>query len=356
MRSLVARVDAWCRRGDLTLHDLAWFRIIFSGGILLTLQPTGALSRRPPERFDPPPGPFVLFESLPSLFVLEGIELVTALLAALLLVGLHTRAVSILLSLSLMTGFGLTYSYGHISHTILLALTPFLMAFSSWGEIMSVDASRAGRTPARDDVAQWPMRFLAVTIALAFATAGWAKILSGWLDPHTHAVQGHFVRGVLRDRRNDWLAPDVIDLHFGHLWEAADWFAVLLEAGLLVAVLWWRSFRVGIAVAALFHVGILLLMNIAFSWNLLAYAAFVRWEAIVRWNPRVQLRRSWGYGVGLSIGVTAFLFHAWVGQELQKDVRTALILLGGAAGAIYLGLLGARLGRMLRRRPTRVHV
>lgn len=197
------------------------------------------------------------------------------------------------------------------------------------------------------------MRFLAVMVALAFATGGWAKLRTGWLDPGTHAVQGHFVRSVVRNGRNDWLAPEVIDLHLGRLWEVADWFTVLLELGLVVAVIWWRSFRVGIAVATLFHVGILLLMNIEFSWNILPYAAFVQWGVIVRWSPSVRLRRSVGYVVALCLGVLAYVFHEWRGPEFQKDVRIAFIFVGGAVGAIYLGYVAVHVGRAVRaRRPA----
>lgn len=348
MNSIVARIDAWCRRGDLTLDDIALFRIIYSAGVLLTLQPLGVLTRRPPERFDPPPGPMMVFESLPPHAVLEGLEFLTVTVAALLLLGLHTRAMSIMLGLALMTGFGLTFSYGNTSHTILLVVVPFVMAFSAWGDARSVDAFRGRRDSESGDVAQWPMRFLAVMIALAFATAGLAKLMSGWLDPGTHAVQGHFVRSYYKNRRKDWLAPEVIDLHLGRLWEAVDWFTVALELGLLIAVLWWRSFRVAIAIATLFHLGILLMMNIEFSWNILAYAAFVRWGLIVGWKPRIRVRPSLGYAVALTIGTSAYYLHEGLGPQFQRDVRTALIFLGGASGAIYLAYLAVQFGALVR--------
>jgi uncharacterized membrane protein YphA (DoxX/SURF4 family) len=349
---IVARVDAWCRSGDLTVDDIAWFRIIFSTGLLLTLQPFGSLSVRPPERFDPPLGPFMLFDTLPSHGALEALEVLIAVLAGFLLVGLHTRTVSIVLALALMTGFGLSYSFGKIDHTIVLVLVPAVMAFSAWGDARSVDADRRPRDVDQREVEQWPMRFLAVLIALSFATAGWAKLRSGWLDLDSHAVQGHFVRSYYTNDRTDWLAPEVVHVHLGPMWELADWFTVALELGLVVAVVWWRLFRVAISVAALFHVGILMLLNIVFSWNILGYAAFVRWGSIVRWEPRARLRRIWGYVVALPAGAGAYVLHEWAGPELQRGSRTTLIFLGGAAGAIYLVV---QVGRLFRaRQPARI--
>jgi uncharacterized membrane protein YphA (DoxX/SURF4 family) len=334
---MVARVDAWCRRGDFTVEDIAWVRIIYCAGLLLTLQPLGTLSSRPADRFDPPPGPFMLFDALPSHTLLEGLEVATALLAALLLFGLHTRTVSILLSLALMGGFGLTYSFGKIDHTIVLVLVPATMAFSSWGQALSIDGSRRRTEP--PEPKQWPTRLLAVMIGLSFTTAGWVKIRSGWLDPSTHAVQGHLARGYFNKGRTDWLAPEFIDLHLGRLWEAADWLTLALEFGLVLTVFWWRLFRVAIAVAALFHLGVILLLNISFSWNLLGYAAFFRWATILP-IPRtgIRLERWRGWLLALVVGMSMYALHQELGPGFQHDVRTAFVFVGGAAGATYLAV------------------
>lgn len=340
MRTTVARIDAWCRRGDLTVEDIAWLRIIFAGGLLLTLQQLGSLSNRPAERFDPPPGPFMLFQTLPPHAALEGLEIATAVLAALLLFGLRTRTVSVLLAVALMTGFGLTFSFGKINHTIVLVLLPALMAFSAWGDAKSVDADRSRREADHPAVAQWPMRFLALLIGLSFVTAGWAKLRSGWLDPDTHAVQGHFVRNYYNNGRNDWLAPDIVGLDLGAWWEVADWFTVALELGLVLTVFRWGLFRAAVALTALFHVGILMLMNIEFSWNMFGYAACFRWSSILPTPARgVRLRRSVGYVVAVSVGLAAYAVHEWAGPEFQHDARTAIVLIGGAAGAVYLAFL-----------------
>jgi uncharacterized membrane protein YphA (DoxX/SURF4 family) len=344
MRATVARVDAWCRRGDFTVNDIAMFRILFAGGVLLTLQPLDWIASLPAEQFNPPPGPMMLISGFPPHALLEKLEVVTAILAALLLLGLWTRTVSILLALALMTGFGLVYSVGKIDHTIALVLVPATMAFSAWGQVMSFDARSAPRDTTPMGIAQWPMRLLAVMIGLSFVTAGWSKIRTGWLDPNTHAVQGHFARGYFAEGRTGWFAPHVIDLRLGRLWEVADWFTVALELGLVLAVFSWRWFRAAIAVATLFHLGVLLMMNIVFSWNIFGYGAFVRWNAVLPARTHTgRFSRPLGCALAVGIGALAYVLHEALGPHLQLDVRIVVIMAGGTMGAAYLGMQVARL-------------
>ena len=311
------------------------FRIFAGLTLLLTLQQVGWIADVPASRFDPPPGPMSVFSSVPPRAALELLELATAVLAALLVLGIRTKTVSILLALALATGFGLIYSFGKIDHTIVTVLVPAVMAFSGWGRALSVDAARDHAVDR--PVEQWPMRLLALMIGLSFMTAGVAKLRTGWLDLDTHAVQGHFARGSFSGERAEWLAPQLIDFHVGRLWEAADWFTVALELGLLLTVFWWRLFRIAIAVAALFHVGVLLMMNIAFSWNLVGYGAFVRWSTFLPTvKGQARLSRLVGYAVALVVGIGTYLVHDRVGPGLQLDVRTGIILLGSAIGTVYL--------------------
>lgn len=340
----MARVDAWCRRGDFAVNDLAVFRVLFAGGVLLTLQPVQWIASLPDNQFNPPPGPMMLLKAFPSRIPLEGLEVVTAVLAAALLLGLCTRTVSILLALALMTEFGLVFSIGKIDHSIALVLTPATMAFSAWGDALSFDSCVRRRDAKPKEVAQWPMRLLAVMIGLSFVTAGWSKLRSGWLDPHTHAVQGYFVHGYLAGGRTGWFASHAMDVQLGRLWEVADWFTVGLELGLVLTVFSWRWFRVAIAVATLFHLGVLLLMNIVFSWNMFAYGALVRWNAKVP-APMLTVRPSMTLGgvLAVVIGVLTYALHEALGPQLQLEVRMVIIWFASAVATFYVGVQAARL-------------
>jgi len=175
--------------------------------------------------------------------------------------------VSLLLALVMMTGAGLSFSFGKIDHGIFVILVPLVLAFSGWGGARSVDAhlaARDGRPPL--EPSQWAVRLLAFMMGLAYLTAGLAKLRSGWLDPHTHGARGHFVEKYVEMNRDELLAPLFLRIHdVGLFWEALDWFTVALECGFVVTVLWWRTLRLAVACAALFHLGVLLIMNIQFS-------------------------------------------------------------------------------------------
>ena len=353
MRKTVEGVDAWARRGDFTVQDIAVFRIVFGAFVLLTLFDVGQVSDSPAAEFHPPLGPMRFFSEVPPHAALEALELAAAILAALLVFGLWTRAVSFVLALALMTGFGLTYSFGKIDHTIVLVLVPATMAFSAWGTALTVGMGRDRPDPEADSlaIAQWPMRLFALTIALAFVTAGSAKLRSGWLDIHNHATEGHFIRGYFSNGRDDWLGPLFLRLHVGPVWELFDWLTVALELGLILAVLTWRSLRIGVAAAAIFHLGVLLMMNIPFHANVVGYGAFVRWSSFVpmsRW-PRILISRTQGLASALVVGTLMYVLHNWV-DRLSEIAGIACIFVGAGIGVVYLAVQTAHGLSALRRR------
>jgi hypothetical protein len=360
MRRVVERVDAWCRRGDFAVEDLARYRIIYGVLALLGLRGYSGIADQPEAQFDPPPGPIMLFDSIPPQATLEALEIVIAVLVVFLIMGFKTKAASLLLAAAMITGTGLSFSFGKINHDIFLILVPAAMAFSGWGGAMSVDAHLAARSGRpRIEASQWAVRLLAFMIGLAFLTAGLAKLGAGWLDPHTHAARGLFLRGYVVGDRDEGLAPLFLRVHdIGILWEALDWFTVALECGLVVAVLWWRTFRIGIAFAALFHLGILLIMNIQFAANIVAYGAFVRWNQIAPTTSGSTIPLSqpvaWVLGLGLGFGL-----YRLNNSELERFIPSIggvqMLFIGAAVAVIFLAgqaWLGLRALRRLRTSPT----
>ncbi len=355
MSAMLERVDAWCRRGDFTVEDLARYRIIYGVLALLGLRGYGGIANQPEAQFDPPPGPIMLFDSVPPRAALEVLEILIAVLVVFLIMGFKTKAACLLLAIAMMTGTGLSFSFGKIDHGIFLILVPLAMAFSGWGGAMSVDAylsARSGRP--RIEASQWAMRLLAFMIGLAFLTAGTAKVWGGWLDLHTHAARGYFLQGYVVGDQDEILAPLLLRVHdVGILWEALDWFTVALECGLVVAVLWWRTFRIGIAVAALFHLGVLLMLNIQFSPNIVAYGAFVRWNAIAptRAASGIPLTQAFAWVLGLGLGYAAYSLNNSEFERFIPSVGGVELLLIGAAVAVTFLAWQAWFGlRVLRRR------
>jgi hypothetical protein len=198
------------------------------------------------------------------------------------------------------------------------------------------------------------MRLLAFMIGLAFLTAGTAKVFAGWLDLHTHAARGYYLRGYVVGDKDEFLAPLFLRVHdIGVLWEALDWFTVALECGLIVAVLWWRTFRIGVAFAALFHLGVLLVMNIQFSANIVAYGAFVRWNLIAPTTSRsaIPLSQPVAWVLGLALGYGAYSLNNSEFERFIPSIGGVEMLFIGAAAAVLFLAGQAWLGlRALRRR------
>ena len=127
---------------------------------------------------------------------------------------------------------------------------------------------------------------------------------------------------------------------------------MIAEAALVVLVFTWRSWRIGLAVMCLFHVGVLITLTIAFWQNVVAYSSFLLWSRL----PLPKLRsvpRTWPIaaapvvvvagGLGVWWAVTAFgPATSWLGP--------VIVLAGGAVAVVYLaGLILRGLGRVVRR-------
>lgn len=151
------------------------------------------------------------------------------------------------------------------------------MAFSGWGNAYSYDAS-SGRSEEKPKA--WPLALMALLIGFAMFTAGYAKLMGGWLDGNTQAVQGHVLRNVHALGRDSLLAALFAGFENALFWEALDWTTVFFEIGFLAAVLHPVSMRCFTAMAVLFHFGIMPVMNISFTTNLAAYAVLFRWRRL----------------------------------------------------------------------------
>lgn len=349
MRSRIEQIDRWCRSGDFTARDLAIYRTLYGTAMLLYYPNPRRLINLSVDSFQPPLGPMRLFSHLPSLQVLDVLAYATTACAALLVVGLWTRLASAGIAVMLIIGIGLSNSYGKIDHPYLMFIVPSVMLFSDWGR------SRT-RMDQNLPVSQWPMRLLALIIGLGFFAAGLAKVYGGWLNPHTHAVQGYVVGTYVINGQDGWLAPTFAGVTSGPFWEALDWLTVLLECGLVFAALSWLTFRIGIAAATLFHLGVMLMLNIAFAPNVIAYGAFVRWGRLLpvpRWRFRLSGPVAALVAAGLAVGAFQLRVHA-----MTPNIGPTVIFVGAAIGAGYLMwvALTARKRIASARRTSRVTV
>jgi len=272
---------------SVTAEGLGLLRIISSLFILFFLIPgqgTGHfayLADIPSDFFAPPPGPLMLLDGFPSVAVFQFLH--TLLLFALfaMLLGYRTKLASIAAGLSILLLQGFVFSVGKVNHEIVVALVPFLMAFSNWGAVFSLDSIRRGHD---SRVESWPVTLLALFVGFMMFTAGFPKILGGWLDPSTQAAQGHLLNQFFVRERQAFLAGYMVQFDSVIFWELLDWATVIFEIGFLVAVINSRWFRYFVVFAVLFHFSTMMTLNIAFLPNFLAYAVFLNWDKIYQTN------------------------------------------------------------------------
>jgi hypothetical protein len=189
-------------------------------------------------------------------------------------------------------------------------------------------------------------------------TAGFAKVLGGWLNPFTQATQGHVARQVFVHGRRDLLAPWALSVDEALLWELLDVATVAFEVGFLVAILHPATTRLFAAGAILFHTGVMLTMNIAFVFNFIVYAAVFPWArlaAVLRGAvrlPRVSLPSGAGVGLVLATSALAYVIGSpvlWLNEAVAftSDLTVTDLL------AVLLAWTGVLAGTLLLRKRTR---
>jgi uncharacterized membrane protein YphA (DoxX/SURF4 family) len=332
-------------------QQLSLARIVFAASMLFLIGVPSFewIAGTPDIFFNPPilslanlldawPPPFVFY--LLSVGVLVGFVL--------LLFGIATRVVSVALGVMLLIGFNLTYSFGKIDHSILVALAPIVMSISGWGNRYRLFPGRPlvedrGRNSAA-------LAILAILIGFGMLSAVLPKIRGGWLDPSTQAVYAIAIDSYYNLGSQDLLAwlPRVIDAPW--LWELADYAAVAFEGLFIFSVRSPHVFRAFLFLAVQFHVVNVLLLNIWFTLNLAVYALFVRWQPLLErvrlpaWGHAGPLVRTLALGATLVLvaGVwlsphpsVSTLLLAWFAAEDGIDAETLVVALAWVV-AFYL--------------------
>ena len=333
--------DAFASYGSKVV-DLAIYRILYASIILLGEVPVASwLPLAPKAFFHPPLGPAALFTEIPPASVLFGLNVLLLIFAAMLMVGWRTPLASVGTGLTLLILQAWAYSLGKIDHHIFFVVVPLFLAFSGWGRAHSIDA-RHLPPPGNDPVAPLPLALLALVVGFAMFTAGWAKITSGWLDPSVHATHGHLVQNYFFTGRETVAGRMALQVGSGWFWKAGDWSAVALEMGFLFAAVHRRALCVWMALATLFHLGILLLFDIPFPANLLAYAAFVGFTSVPAFRSLPldgkASARSWGLVLTAAVGLgsVATLRGQSIANALHLPLKDLIVWAGAAGGLWFL--------------------
>ncbi len=334
-----------------TREALALYRIFTGLFILFFLMPPADLyshlAALPDDLFTPPPGPMMLFDRFPEAWLLHGVHWLLVLSLVAMTLGVYTRLSSLLSGLFILFLKGFIYSIGKINHDLLLAVIPLLFAFSNWGAAWSVDSVIRNK---KEETAGWPLPLLALLIGFMMFTAGFPKILGGWLAFDTQAARGHFLNQYFLKERRDLLAESATGWESSVLWESLDYLTIFFEVGFILAI--WRlsSARLFVCFAILFHFSTMMIMNIAFLFNFVAYAAFLNWDYVLQQIRRMEERLAgrepvrpfilktpilWGLGLVSVFSLVKFI-TAFDSLVELSDLQSWELLLVSAAVPVAL--------------------
>ncbi len=319
-KSLLGPLEAVNRHwveADRRVGPAAWTRTRILSLALLLVGPhiprLGAVADLPEELLDAKwrfPAGFLGVAPAP---VLLTISLATAIYAAIALSGLRVRSFGVATAILLVVGNSVLYTVGgKIVHHQWTAIAIAVFSATLWSGKDTVFGKWSPRL-----VVAWILGWGLMTSALA-------KIRGGWLDPSTSVVR---VELDLQAAAQGFFAPgNQLGIDFAGsslLWELADYSTVVLEAGLVVAVVRPSLFRWAIVVLVGFHISIFVFLGISFVAVLPAYIPFM-----AEFLPRSSSR---------------FAYSGWVAAALGA-FTCALILRSHPDGTVWLmDLLGVPL-------------
>lgn len=274
-----------------------------------------------------PPSPF---------FTLLDLVGVVALVA--MTVGWNTRAATLAVVGVRLIGTTFTYSFGKIDHTdTMLMFLLTALAFSTWGEYYTLSGVIRGTDRALDPddggrlapVVSRSLAVFATVLAFGMFTAGIVK-LRGWVDfdLSTSGVLRWFFpnRDMLgRDRLLAGLVPGAPPI----VLELAEYLAVVMEmtaVGFLLAGR--RAWIAYLAVVTTFHLANVLVLNIAFSGQVMTYLVFAGLTVPKRVNVRLAT---------IVAGAAAIAAGLWaIGRRLAGSGGITFLIGGQPDQAVYL--------------------
>lgn len=244
---------------------------------------------------------------LPPLLVVASVVLVVT-TGLLFTVGLAFTYSAPLFALSLLWVTTYRSSWGMIFHTDnLLTLHVLLLALSPAADVWSLDARRRLRQgsalPHEPDARYgWALRAMSVVTVMTYALAGVAKLkLAGstWFDGELLRAQIAYdnLRKIELGTRVSPLGPWLVRHH--GVFRALALSTLLVELGAPLALVRPRIAAAWAALAWGFHVSVLLMMSIAFPYQLcgVAYASLFPVERAWAWGramTRARLPRAAG--------------------------------------------------------------
>jgi hypothetical protein len=251
--------------------NLEYFRISFGIYILITTKNLSFLGELPNGLFRPMVLTFAnLFNSWPSTTILIMLYYASLTLAVAIILGLKTRLSLFGIGILGLVNASFFYGFGKIDHSIMIALLPFVLAFSNCGTSLALVPDKKIKS---ENIA---LTVYSVFIVFGFFTAGYEKALN-WIDfdLNTSGFLSWFYQGYYSYDRTKLLASAVTSFH-PLITEAMDYLAVLFEiTGVFFLVFSRRSWILYLIIAGLFHLANTVLLNIPFSSHLMVFGLWI---------------------------------------------------------------------------------
>jgi hypothetical protein len=297
------------------------FLVIRSGYLL-------DVSRLPASRFEPVGPLWFLLHPVPQWWV-QGALVAAIVAGGAFVLGWRHRLAGPAFAILVLALTTYDNSWQHVAHTEnLLTIHLAILAVAPSSDVWSLDARRRVRLVAERAVAPsapeirpgpdhgWPVRLMSLVTVLTYVLAGWAKVHNGGIDWLT----GDVLRNQIAHDNVRKIVLGDIHSPLGGLLSRHAWvfppmalFTMVVELGAPVALLSRRLRSWWVALAWLFHVGILAVMAILFAYPIsgIAYASMLAPERLV---ARV------GGAVGARLGVSAPL-----GRALERSTRSGIV-------------------------------
>ncbi|NQX35599.1 hypothetical protein [Herbiconiux sp. VKM Ac-2851] len=266
----------------------AVLRVLFALQVLVLPRELLWVGEVPAQFFNPPPGPFALITNQPGVEVLLAVTILRGLIAVWMLVGWRTIYASIAMTLVLVIGSGLGYSFSKVDHFILYDLAPLAFGLAGWGAAWSLDAISGRRRSTRG----YPLFLFGIVAAFALFTAAIPKLRGGWWNPGREATHFYLARDVFAGPVPGPLSDLLIGIDSGVFWKSLDYATLFAEGWLILAVFLPGLFRLGLIIISAFHMSVFLVLGIDFFNNIWAYAGFFCLP-VTAWLPELPLVRRW---------------------------------------------------------------
>ena len=263
-----------------TADQLGFYRVLFIVSLLLfngVPQFHERIALFPEGFFNPPPFFSLFFSEILPLHYFQITDILIYVGLFSVLTGFFTKISGIITAFLIVVSSGFLYSSGKIDHGFLIWFGLFLFSFSGWGKSFSVDSILNKNKNKKTH--NWTVSLYSMALGFAFFTAGFIKLVSGWLSSSEAMLRGFFLRNYYVQHKQDYLASYFENFDFFLFWEAGDWFTILFEMLFFISIFWVANFRFFTVLAVFFHGAVLLLFNIAFSSYMIIYVLF--------WIPQI---------------------------------------------------------------------